>query len=143
MSISGLGEIADLVGKFFPDKTQEEKDKFALELQQLQNTQDVTMENLKTQAAVSSNQTDINKVEAGSTNFFVAGWRPGIGWSCACAFFWTYVLAPLATFICNAVGHPVTLPTLDIGTMMPVLLGMLGLGGMRTYEKTQGVASGH
>lgn len=84
-------------------------------------------------------QLDIDKQEAASNSVFVSGWRPWIGWVSGMAFAWAFVLQPLGTFVLASFHHPVVLPTLDLSQMMPVLLGMLGLGAMRTYEKVQGV----
>lgn len=86
---------------------------------------------------------DANKAEAASTNWFVAGWRPYIGWICGMAFAWAYVLQPFAAFTLAAFHHQLQLPTLDLSEMMPVLLGMLGLGGLRTVEKIQDAAGNH
>lgn len=144
MSITGVGEIAsfatNIINKFFPDKTQEEKDALSLQLQEL------TVE-----SGLLKGQMDVNQAEASAATgkltgfgaFFVAGWRPGVGWSCALAFFWSYVAAPLFTYFSNLFGHPVSLPAIDISGMMPVLLGMLGLGTMRSAEKIKGVSTSH
>lgn len=86
-------------------------------------------------------QLAVDAAEANNKNVFVAGWRPAIGWACGAAFAWDYVLEPMATFVCAAIGHPVALPSLDTSEMTPVLMGMLGLGGMRTYEKIAGAAA--
>lgn len=84
-------------------------------------------------------QISVNMQEAKSEHLFVSGWRPAVGWVCVAAFAYTFVLLPFTSFIALAVGmNPAlleALPDLDIGSMMPVLLGMLGLGAMRTYEK--------
>lgn len=85
-------------------------------------------------------QTEVNKVEAASTNWFVAGWRPFIGWVCGTAFAYTFIAQPFALFIFASFGAKVTAPVLDIGSLMTVLLGMLGLGGLRSWEKTKGVS---
>lgn len=85
-------------------------------------------------------QTEVNKVEAASTNWFVAGWRPFIGWVCGAAFAYTFIAQPFALFILAAFGATVTAPALDMGSLMTVLLGMLGLGGLRSWEKTKGVS---
>lgn len=87
-------------------------------------------------------QVQVNLAEANNKSLFVAGWRPAVGWACAAAFTYTYVVQPLLEFVLTAAGHRVDLPGVDIGGMMPVLLGMLGLGAMRSYEKLQGKASG-
>jgi len=85
-------------------------------------------------------QTEVNKAEAASANWFVAGWRPAVGWTCAAAFAYTFVLQPFLFSFLGALGVKVPLPPLDMSVLMSVLLGMLGLGGLRTYEKTKGVA---
>lgn len=93
-------------------------------------------------------QLGVNSVEASHKSIFVAGWRPAVGWTCAFALAWTYVLYPMLSAAAVLAGlyfgvpFDVTLlPVLDLGQMMPVLMGMLGLGAMRSYEKVQGVAS--
>jgi hypothetical protein len=80
-------------------------------------------------------QMDINKVEAASSSLFVSGWRPAIGWICGAGFAVQFVIGPLAEWGSSLAGHPVQFPQMDTGTMMPLLLGMLGLGGLRTAEK--------
>ena len=83
-------------------------------------------------------QIEVNKQEAASPNMFVAGWRPFIGWICGFGLGCQFIVAPVFTWISALVKHPTPFPTLDLGTLMTLLLGMLGLGGMRTYEKVQG-----
>jgi hypothetical protein len=86
-------------------------------------------------------QLDINKIEASSTNVFIAGWRPAVGWVCATALAWEFVIKPFFQFILIATHHPpmVPLPVLDAATLITGLLApLLGLGGLRTYEKIQG-----
>lgn len=88
-------------------------------------------------------QIGVNMKEAEHTSLFVAGWRPFIGWVCGLSFAWTFLIYPMLTFAVIALGVPVPLhliPALDLSTMMPVLMGMLGLGAMRSWEKNQGVA---
>ncbi len=79
--------------------------------------------------------------ETKHASLFVAGWRPFIGWVCGLAFAWTFLLYPLVRFILVAAGVPVDfekIPATDLSSMMPALLGMLGLGAMRSYERTSG-----
>ena len=85
-------------------------------------------------------QLEINKIEAGSRNAFVAGWRPFIGWTCGAAMAYAYVLQPILRFGLGQAGYLVTLPRIELGEMMPVLLGMLGLGGLRSFEKFKGLS---
>jgi hypothetical protein len=86
-------------------------------------------------------QTDINKEEAKSTSVFVSGWRPYVGWICGSAFALHYLMLPVANFIMVAEGYKEVVLAFDMQTLMTLLMGLLGLGGMRTYEKVQGVAS--
>lgn len=86
-------------------------------------------------------QIEVNKVEAQHTSIFVAGWRPAIGWICGIGMAWAFIIHPMilwAAFLFEFnIGNA---PTLNVGELMTVLLGMLGLGGLRTYEKRLGVA---
>ena len=71
---------------------------------------------------------------------FVSGWRPAVGWVCCLGLGCNFLFVPVANFILTITESPITVPALDLSEMMPVLLGMLGLGGLRTYEKTKDVA---
>jgi hypothetical protein len=91
--------------------------------------------------AITSAQSDINKVEAGSSSLFVAGWRPGIGWVCTLALASQYIARPLVQWGFTLAGHPVpTLPGID-DNLWQLMFGMLGMGSLRTFEKFKGVAS--
>jgi hypothetical protein len=86
-------------------------------------------------------QLEVNKTEAQHRSIFVAGWRPFLGWGLAVAMIWHFVLAPIAIFIFAYSGMEApTLPAFDMDSLMTVLLGMLGLGGLRTFEKSKGLA---
>ncbi len=85
-------------------------------------------------------QLDINKQEAAHRSVFVAGWRPFIGWTCGIALAYNYVLQPILIFVLAQTGHLMNLPSMDLNEIMPVLMGMLGLGGLRTFEKYKGVS---
>lgn len=88
-------------------------------------------------------QLEINKVEAASTNWFVAGWRPAVGWVCTLGFFMTFIFRPLLMWGCAIFGKQdvaATFPQLDTTQMMELLMGMLGMGGFRMWEKFNGVA---
>lgn len=127
MDITGLGTAAEaakgIIGMFFPDKTETEKAQLAASLALIQA------------------QTDTNKVEAGNPSLFVSGWRPSVGWVCSAAFAWNWIGLPIAKTAASYFGHPFDMAPADMSEMMPVLLGMLGLGGLRTLEKTKGVAA--
>lgn len=85
-------------------------------------------------------QVEVNKAEAQHRSIFVAGWRPFIGWVCGIALAYHFVLAPLIVFGVAWSGAAIPeIPTFDMDSLMTVLLGMLGLGGMRSFEKAKGL----
>jgi hypothetical protein len=120
----------DVVGRFLPeDKEARAKAERAVKAQLTTHL-----------AKIDIAQLGINKQEAAHRSIFVAGWRPFIGWTCGVALAYTYVIQPILIFGLGQAGHLVSLPTMDIGEMMPVLMGILGLGGLRTFEKYKGMA---
>ena len=120
--------VGDVLDRFFPDKEKAEQAKREIESQLTQHLANIDLAQL-----------EVNKEEAKSRTVFIAGWRPFIGWTCGIALCWTYILQPIAQFVLAQTGHLIDLPGLDMSTMMPVLLGMLGLGGLRTWEKYKGL----
>lgn len=86
-------------------------------------------------------QTDINKIEAASTDKFTSRWRPAVGWVCVLGLAIQFLVNPLFTWIATLVGHSVKFPDLDMGTLMVLLTTLLGMSGYRTVEKINGVAS--
>jgi hypothetical protein len=119
--------VMGLIHKFLPDTTQEKKDAINAALQAG-----------LAQVEIDKAQIKVNETEAAQSNLLVAGWRPFIGWVCGIAFAWQYLLCPVLSFLLAAIGHPLTVvPELGLDAMLPVLMGMLGLGGLRTYEKVQ------
>lgn len=85
-------------------------------------------------------QIQTNTEEAKSSKLFVAGWRPAIGWVCATATGYSYVLYPISSWVARVLfGYAGDFPHLDINELMPLTMGMLGFGGLRTYEKIKGV----
>jgi len=84
-------------------------------------------------------QIEVNKVEAASPSLFVSGWRPAIGWICALGMAGNFITIPFTNMILEIAGYDVALPLIDMETLLPVLLGMLGLGAMRTVEKVKSV----
>jgi hypothetical protein len=85
------------------------------------------------------NQAEVNRAEAQHASVFVAGWRPFVGWTCGAAFAYHYVLQPLFVFVAVLGGKTLALPAFSMEALLTVLLGLLGLGGLRTYEKFKGV----
>jgi len=112
-----IAPITSLLDKVIQDKDQ--KAKLAHEIATMATNQAHEIQKL---------QIGVNANEASHASLFVAGWRPFIGWCCGLGIANNYLIAPY-----------LGVPSLDLGEMMPVLLGMLGLGGMRTYERTKGV----
>ena len=122
--------VTDVIGRFLPEDPQKRA-----EAEREINA--ALTENL---AKIDLAQIEVNKVEAASRSLFVSGWRPCCGWVCAAALAYTYVLQPMFIFILAQTGHLVEMPALDIAGLMPILMGLLGLGGLRSYEKVKGVA---
>lgn len=126
MDVTGLGAVSGLVttaiNRIWPDKSEEEKQQLAAAVMVVQG------------------QMDINKVEAANPSVFVSGWRPFIGWVCGSACAWNWIGLPMAKLTAVILGHSIDLSPADLTEMMPVLLGMLGLGGLRTLEKFKGVS---
>ena len=125
-SILSIGE--KLIDKLIPDPKQ--KADALQRLAELEQSGDL---------AVIAGQNEINKIEAASPSLFIAGWRPFCGWVAAGGMAFIYVIGPLLTWITALFGKPITVPTLDAGTLMALLTGLLGLGGLRTYEKLKNV----
>jgi hypothetical protein len=128
--------IGNLLDKFFPNPAEAADAK--LKLMQMAQTGELAQ--LDADLKLASGQIEVNKAEASSNSPFVAGWRPAIGWTCAAAFAFKFVLGPSAVVLMAMAGHPITLPEFDFTEMSTILLGMLGLGGLRTVEKIKKVA---
>tara|TARA_R110000787_G_scaffold232403_1_gene339565 strand:+ start:362 stop:763 length:402 start_codon:yes stop_codon:yes gene_type:complete len=131
MSILGalIGPATEIIGRFVQDK-----DKAA------QLAHDIsTMADKHAQQAMLA-QIEVNKAEAASGSVFKGGWRPFIGWVCGVAFAYHFVIQPFIVFVVAAAGITIPdLPSFDMGSLMTVMMGMLGLGGLRSYEKKQGL----
>lgn len=128
-----VGPIAALLDKVIPDK--DARERMAHEIAVMVEVQ--TFELAKAQV-------EVNRQEAAHKSLFVAGWRPAIGWICGTALAWNFVIQPLllwaAWMFPEHAPDISTAPKLDSDELMTVLLGMLGLGGLRTYEKKHNVA---
>jgi len=120
-----IGPASKLLGKFIKDKDK-----------QMQLAHDLSTMAEKHAQELAKGQLAINKEEAKSSNIFVAGWRPFIGWSCGVALVWHFIAAPFIIFFAALFGATLPpLPEFDMGSLMTVLMGMLGLGSLRTFEK--------
>ena len=125
-----LPAVTNVIGRFLP----EDKEKRAAAEREIEKQLATHL------AKIDLAQLEINKQEAAHRNIFVSGWRPFIGWSCGFAMCYAYIIQPITVFILAQTGNLVDLPTLDLSEMMPVLLGMLGLGGLRSFEKYKKVS---
>jgi hypothetical protein len=86
-------------------------------------------------------QIEVNKIEAASPDLFRGGWRPGAGWSCVFGLIYQFFLMPLLPWVAAVFGFDVPpLPPIDNETLLTLLMGMLGLGGLRTFERVRGKA---
>ena len=124
-----IGPVAGLLDKFIEDKDQ--KNALAHQI--------ATMSERHAQE-LAKGQLEVNKAEAASNSLFVAGWRPAVGWVCVLGMASNFVLIPMVNFILALAESTITVPLIDTSTMMPVLLGMLGLGAMRSAEKIKKVS---
>jgi hypothetical protein len=124
-----IGPVTGLLDKFIPDA--DERNRLAHEI--------ATMSERHAHE-LAKGQLEVNKTEAAHKSLFVAGWRPFVGWTCGLALFWHFLGLPVVLFWTAYTGAEVPeLPVFDMQSLMTVLLGMLGLGGLRTYEKMKGV----
>ncbi|HEY4031990.1 MAG TPA: 3TM-type holin [Caulobacteraceae bacterium] len=140
MSFDPITAAMDLGGKLIdrliPDPAQ--KQAAALELLKLQQSGELAQ--LTADTDLAKGQLGVNQAEAANANAFVSGWRPAVGWVCVMGLFYVFVFKPVASpWAAKFMGMP--LEALDMGTLGTLLFGMLGLGGMRTVEKINGVAA--
>lgn len=120
--------VSSLLDKAIPDK--DLKAKLAHEI--------ATMAERHTHDQVKA-QLEINKTEATHASMFVAGWRPACGWVCVLGMAGNFLVIPFANMTLNLLETGVAVPMIDLATMLPVLMGMLGLGGLRSFEKIKKV----
>jgi len=137
MNLFGIGTVIDSVGKIASDLITTDKERLELELRAKELDQ-----------AIDLAQIEVNKAEAAHSSIFVAGWRPAIGWIGAAAMAYQFLLYPLMlwgwTWMQGAGWIPAGLqppPVLDADQLWVILSGILGIAGMRSFEKTKGVAS--
>lgn len=120
-----VGPITELIGKFVQDK--DEAAKLAHEIASLAERQ---------AHEINLAQIEVNKAEAESPSLFKGGWRPATGWVCVLSLGNNYLVAPYVHAFTT-----ITIPTLDLAVMSPILMGMLGLGAFRSFEKWKGVSA--
>ena len=117
-----IGPVSAILDKVIPDKDLREKLSHEIATMAEKHSQEQVMA-----------QIEVNKIEAAHKSLFVAGWRPAIGWICGLALLYSTIISPI-------LGIWFTVPVVDTSLLTTVLMGMLGLGAMRTFEKTKGVS---
>lgn len=140
LDITGIGSVLDfgskIIDRIWPDPAQ--RDAAKLELFKAQQAGEFKQMDQAFELAKA--QIGVNQTEAANANLFTSGWRPAIGWVCAAALAYQYVGRPLVAWGFAVAGHPLSpMPGLD-DNLWQLMLGMLGLGGLRTFEKIQGAA---
>jgi hypothetical protein len=121
---SVVGVAGKVLDKFIEDKDLKAK---------LQHEMDMQLHNANLA------QIDVNKAEAASGSVFKGGWRPFVGWVCGVAMLYHFLLQPIIVFTLSASGITFDLPEFDMGSLMTILMGLLGLGGLRSFEKHKGL----
>lgn len=125
-----ISPVTDLLDKIIPDK--DKKREIGLEIEKLADKAD---QRIHEQLIA---QTEINKVEAAHKSVFVAGWRPFIGWTSGVGLAYTFVVAPFTSQIAKWAGYSGEMVVLETNTLMTLVLAMLGVGGMRSFDKMRG-----
>jgi len=124
-----IAPVTGLLDKFIEDKDQKAALAHQIATMSQKHAQELNLA-----------QIEVNKAEAQSGSLFKGGWRPAVGWVCAIAFLYHFLLKDIIMFVCAFAGVDVPdLPDFDMSTLLTVLGGMLGIGGLRTYEKQKGL----
>jgi len=130
IGVGGITTLADDIVKLIPNKNAEEQAQLKIELTQM-----------LTQREIDVAQSAIAQAEATNPNLFVSGARPSILWICALAFAFQFLIQPILLFINAEFHYPIAVPAFDTTSMITILMGMLGLGGMRSFDKYVHVTS--
>ena len=123
-----ISPISNLLDKLIPDKDLKE-----------QLAHDIATMAERHSHNIIKAQIEVNKTEAAHKSLFVSGWRPAVGWTCCLGLAGNFLVIPFSNFVMALAGSDIVIPLIDVSTMMPVLMGMLGLGTMRTIEKINNV----
>ena len=126
-----------IIKRIWPDPADQAKHSFRIQ----QLAQDGKLEELQAEVQLLVGQMEINKAEAASGNWFASSWRPFTGWTCALGLFYVSIVEPIIRIVAEMNGYTGEFPVIDTTITMQVLMGMLGLGIMRTREKEKGVNS--
>ena len=125
-----LPALTDVLDRVIPDQAAAAKAKLEMEAKLLEAA-----------TAQAAQQTEINKIEASHQSIFVSGWRPYIGWVCGMAIAWAFLVAPMLSWLLPVMGVVAVVPPLQTEFLLELVFAMLGLGGLRTFEKLKGVAA--
>ena len=126
----GIGEVIKSVGQIADDLTTSDKERMQADL-----------DAYKAETERMGGQVEINKIEAASSSLFVSGGRPFVVWVCAFALAYASVIEPMARFVAKVgFGYDGDFPNINTDLTMQVLVGVLGLGAYRSFEKVKGVA---
>ena len=128
MSLLGIGAIINAVGNAADALTTSDEERMKLELEEKRLSQ-----------AIDLAQIGVNRQEAASRSVWVAGWRPAVGWVCAASLAYVAIVEPMARFVAVLSGWSGGFPQIDTTLTLQVLLGLLGLGGLRSFEKHKGL----
>jgi len=121
--------LGGVVDKVIPDKAQQSVAKLELEKALVDNANSINIETIKT-----------NQAEAQHRSVWVAGWRPAIGWSCSAGIAWLFIGHPVASWAAVMMGATVELPSIPTDILLELTFAMLGMAGLRTFEKLKGVS---
>ena len=141
MSFDPVSAALDIGGKLIDRLWPDPAQKDAAKLELLKMTQTGELAQLTADTDIAKAQSAVNAAEASNPNLFVSGRRQAVGWVCAAGLLSQFIVRPFAMFLAQVLGRIVDYPSLDMGTLLTLLAGMLGLGGMRMYEKLNGVAT--
>lgn len=135
ISIPIIDGIFKIIEKVIPDP----QAKAAAQLKTLEMQQAGEFKQIETDLQLALGQLEVNKIEAAAPDIFRGGWRPAVGWVCVIGLLYTYLGQPLLAWASGIWDVPAP-PSLDLGDLLILLGGMLGLGGMRTMERLKGKA---
>jgi hypothetical protein len=138
IDLSGIGDIFSGAGTLAKDIRSAVTGEMSIEKQA-----ELALKSQELESQIATAQAKINEIEAGSSNFFVAGARPMIMWICAAGLFYGTIGKPFIEFIARVFGYQGVFPEIDSVTLQTTMFGMLGLGVMRTAEKIKGAQGNH
>lgn len=138
--LTGIGAVADLAGKVLDRCIADPAQRDAAKLALMQLQQNGELAELTAETDILKGQLEVDKAEATNASVFVSGWRPAVGWVCVTALASQFIIAPFATWGAALFGKTLQYPQVDVASLYPLLFGMLGVAGMRTFEKAKGIA---